>query len=127
MANEQDALLPDENGTTRATPFDPNKHGVWRSMVGADGKILDGKWETARRDGSFVGTCRRCGSYLRPRAPEEINGRTDYEATCINMVASTVLRGGVQTAVPCAYAAVAPNGVAYRDASPHRRDTARGR
>lgn len=110
--NEQDALLPDENGTTRPTPFNPDAHGLWRSMV-KNGHIDDMKWKEAVSTGGFVGTCRRCGDYMIPGKPVEVNGRTDYEARCRNMAGSKARRGGQVVDVPCDYVMNAPGGRTY--------------
>lgn len=108
--NEQDALLPDENGQTARTQFNPASHGVWRSLVRADGRIDHEKWMMAISNGQFVGTCRMCGDYLIPARPEDHAGRRDYEATCRNTSIGKAMRGNAQVDIACAYTVVAVNG-----------------
>lgn len=108
--NEQDALLPDENGRTARTQFNPNDHGLWRSLVNADGRINHEKWMMAIANGQYVGTCRRCGDWLVPARPEDNHGRRDYEATCRNPSIGKAIRGDVQVDIACAYIVLAVNG-----------------
>jgi hypothetical protein len=63
--------------------FDPLAHSLWTRFVD-NGRIEHGAWLRACAEGGFVGTCRLCGSYLRPRHPEQHGTRTDYEAVCVS-------------------------------------------
>lgn len=108
--NEQDALLPDENGQLARSRFNPADHGLWRSVVQSDGRIDHQKWMLAIASGQFVGTCRRCGGYLIPATPDDRAGRRDYEASCRNPSIGKAIRGDVQVDIACTYTIVAVNG-----------------
>lgn len=66
---------------TPAPTFNPMDHGLWKRFI-EDGQINHGQWLRARAEGQWVGTCRRCGDYLTPEAPDEHGQRTDYQASC---------------------------------------------
>lgn len=120
--NEQDALLPDENGQTTPTRFNPNDHGLWKSFVGADGHIIHDKWMMAIANGQFVGTCRRCGDYMVPARPDDrLQTRRDYEATCRNPSIGKAIRGDVQVDIACAYTILAVNGRTFAGTTSARR------
>lgn len=55
--------------------------GLFRRVV-ANGEIVHNEWMRVRAEGGFVGTCRTCGDYLIPAAPDEHTGRIDYQADC---------------------------------------------
>jgi hypothetical protein len=101
-------------GSTTAKPpplfeVDPTQHGLWSRVVEA-GRISHPVWLRAVAEGGFVGTCRRCGSYLRPLpADDRGNGLFDYEAQCENRHSSTVA-DGVRTVAGCGAVMVAPGG-----------------
>lgn len=73
--------------------------GLFRAVV-QDGQIVHGAWLHKRAEGGFVGTCPRCHDYLVPLRPQEIAGRTDYEANCRDQA--------------CGYSLCAPGGRVLR-------------
>ena len=62
---------------------EPGQGGLYRHLI-ADGRIDHNRWMRACAEHGHVGECRHCSSYLRPERPQQHNGRTDYEAVCIN-------------------------------------------
>lgn len=84
--SEQETLDGTANATAAgaARPaFDPLQHGLWRRVLDGDGHINHAAWLRACAEHGFVGTCRRCGGYLAPAAPDDLGGgRIDYEAHC---------------------------------------------
>lgn len=68
-------------------PFNPDGHALYGWMY-KNGKVLHDAWESAGRDGGFVGTCRLDGHPLRPMRPVDVPTenvdliRTDYVAVC---------------------------------------------
>lgn len=74
----------------------PADAGLWRTYV-TDGNIDHHAWMRACSQAGWVGTCRRCGDYLRPERPDDRGaGRTDYLARCRDPA--------------CGYELVAPGG-----------------
>lgn len=116
---EQEALADTGGKPSRMFAVDPAQHGLWDRMVEA-GRISHQAWLRAVAESGFVGTCRRCGSYLRPRpADDRGSGVFDYEAECSNVHVSTVdVRNDVRTKVVvrervvagCGAVMVAPGG-----------------
>lgn len=127
-------MTEQEHGNTGGRLFtvDPSKHGLWERVTEA-GRISHQAWLRAVSENGFVGTCRRCGSYLRPRSADDRgNGVFDYEAECTNQHQSTVA-GGERSVAGCGAVMVAPGGrlpgTAERErkaAAAAKRDTKRG-
>lgn len=67
--------------------------GLWARYL-TDGTINHAAWLRARSTGEFVGTCRHCGAYLVPAAPEDRGGRTDYSADCRSCPYTMTAPGG---------------------------------
>lgn len=113
-------------GTGQPDRFDPLDHRLYRGLVDAEGVIVHAAWMRACAAGEFVGTCRRCGDYLVPSRPVEINQRTDYEATCRNRMTSSVING-VRHVAGCGWVLVAPGGRVFGRSSrtSERRDPKR--
>lgn len=89
---------------------DPAQHGLWKRYVEA-GRINHAAWLRAVAENGFVGTCRRCGSYLRPQpAHDHGNGRLDYTADCVNAVVSENWPDGARTVQGCGGVVCAPGG-----------------
>lgn len=86
-----------------ALVHNPLASGLYRSVVPRGDEVDHGRWMRACAEGSFVGECRHCGGYLRPRHPEEHGGRTEYEATCVT----------------CSAGVLAPNARTLRRSSRH--------
>ena len=64
------------------TPASGADGGLWVRYL-TDGRINHAAWLRARASGEFVGTCRACGAFLVPGAPEDRGGgRVDYQADC---------------------------------------------
>jgi hypothetical protein len=62
----------------------PLDHSLWKRFVD-NGQVVHSAWLRACAEGgAYVGTCRECGGYLKPRHPETVGRRTDYEATCVS-------------------------------------------
>ena len=101
MADQE--TLPVQNA------FNPAVHGLWKRFVD-DGRINHGAWLRACAEGTWVGTCRRCGDYLVPLQPAERGrGHWEYEAACRTpAVLSTV--DGVRRASGCGKTICAPGG-----------------
>lgn len=75
-------------------PFDATQHGLWRLIVERD--LIDpGKWNRARAESKFVGTCRLCGGHLKvlPSVPSSSNLEW-LEAECILCGHPVVSPGG---------------------------------
>lgn len=71
----------------------PLNHGLWARYVDGD-TINHAAWLRACAEGGYVGTCRRCGDYLKPRYPNEVSDRrTDYEAHCRRETTATIVDG----------------------------------
>ncbi len=65
--------------------FDWRRAGLFGKLV-QHGSIRSDEWRRAVADGSFVGTCRVCGGFLRPDAPQADESRTSvewYTAACV--------------------------------------------
>ena len=101
---DQEALPPTEHER-----FDPLAQGLWaRYRIGNE--INHSMWMRACAEGSYVGTCRRCGDYLIPLRPYQVNTkRTDYEAHCRREVVIRLI-DGVRSVEGCGYIICAPNG-----------------
>lgn len=100
MPDTQEALP----GTGDGPAFDPAQHGLWQRFVDGD-QVAHGAWLRACAEHTFVGTCRVCGDYLTPAYPEQLDGRTDYEARC--------------RSERCGHTVVAPGGRLLRRSSRH--------
>lgn len=71
-------------GEQQALMHDPHKAGLWPSLrIGSTVDVDDTAWRTARDANQFVGTCRECGSLLRPGRPYTVGRVLWYPATCI--------------------------------------------
>lgn len=78
-------------GVGQPDASNPRNHGLYRRFLDGNGNIEHGQWLRACAEGQPVGTCRRCGSTLIPRRPDQINDkRTDYEADCHNEACARV-------------------------------------
>lgn len=96
---------------------DDSQLGLFKDVISGD-RINHAAWMRARATQSFVGTCRRCGSPLIPRAPYDIQRGevmcTDYEAECSLAIDSRVVpvdSGGKRREVTgCGATVCAPNG-----------------
>lgn len=92
-------------------------HGLFNDVMQGD-HINHAAWMRARATHAFVGTCRRCGSPLIPRAPYDIQRGevmcTDYEAECSNRIndrVESIDGGGKHRVVTgCGATVCAPNG-----------------
>lgn len=62
---------------------DPDRAGIWRAYLLPNGDVHGTAWEDARARDTLIGTCRACGSYLRPGRPYKAGAATWYPATCI--------------------------------------------
>jgi hypothetical protein len=83
---EQETLIPDD--VDLGKPFNPVDHHIWAKYIADGGLYLNTlKWNRARADGSYVGTCRCCGGYLRPEPTDAYPDSPDnatawYGAVC---------------------------------------------
>lgn len=106
---EQEAIEGIEERHSRLFAVDPSQHGLWDRIVEA-GRISHPAWLRAVAESGFVGTCRRCGSYLRPLPADDRGGGSfDYEAQCTNEHVSTQ-DGGKRSVSGCGTGIVAPGG-----------------
>lgn len=106
---DQETLADEPARHSRLFAVDPSQHGLWDRVVEA-GRISHAAWLRAVAESGFVGTCRRCGSFLRPLpADDRGKGVFDYEAECVNAHVSTVA-GGVRTVSGCGHVLAAPGG-----------------
>lgn len=73
-------------GDEHVPAFDPREHRIYRRFIDGAGHIDHAQWLRAMAEGTWVGTCRRCGDYLIPQRPQDISStRTDYQADCRNV------------------------------------------
>lgn len=101
--------MAEQETLTERTVFNPLDHGLW-ARYRSGNQIDHAAWMRACADGSWVGTCRRCGDYLLPLRPYQINAkRTDYEAHCRREVVVRLI-DGVRTVEGCGWILNAPSG-----------------
>ena len=104
--------IPGTTGNGQPPPLfsvDPSQHGLWTRVV-EGGRISHPVWLRAVAEHGFVGTCRRCGHYLRPLpADDRGNGVFDYEAQCSNEHSTSTVDGRRQVS-GCGQVMVAPGG-----------------
>lgn len=71
--------------TLRQQPLyhDRRTAGFWATVrIGATVEIDDQAWAAALDRNELVGTCRKCGNYLRPETPYQTGATKWYPATC---------------------------------------------
>lgn len=108
MADQEVLFAPAAN-----VRFNPEAEGLWKRVLEDDGlHIKLGAWNRARAEGSFVGTCRRCGGHLRPE-PTDVPGPDDDMSTIAEWLQATCVR--------CGHEFVAPDGKVLQRSAFHSR------
>ena len=64
--------------------FDPREHGIYPRFLRDDGTIVTVMWNAAVAAGTYLGSCRRCGFYMKGLPTHEDNKITWYCAQCTN-------------------------------------------
>lgn len=103
--------MAEQETLTEGPRFDSLQHGLWKRMTEGDGTVVNhAAWLRACAEGGLVGSCRKCGSYLRPEPPiEVVKGRFDYSALCV-VEWNTRGTGAERIVWGCGYEMVAPGG-----------------
>ena len=65
-----------------ALVHDPDRSGLWRRVLLANGDVHGAAWHDALTNDRLVGTC-RCGGYLRPLKPYRVQATDWYPAVCL--------------------------------------------
>jgi hypothetical protein len=61
---------------------DPDRSGLWRRYLLPSGDVHAAAWRDAIQQNRLVGTCRRCGGYLRPLQPYRVQVTDWFPAEC---------------------------------------------
>jgi hypothetical protein len=122
MADQATLFAPDPKSR-----FNPEAEGVWSQFIEDDGLHLKlTACRRARAEGSFVGTCRLCGGYLR-LLPSDDPGPDDDMSTVAEWYVLHCSDGRAPTTgdmIPgggCGHEYVAPDGKVLQRSARHSR------